>query len=259
MVAKINRSYLLGNWSLFTTSFSDQPLYGYYNPISAASIAQTETELLDIVEAEGPFDGVLGYSSGAGLAAQLIVRDQERYPNKMPSERPFRFAIFFNGTTPFRIFKVDEESILPGELPTDSMIAEAHKVLMRSSAVRKKEEISDEDRQGHDTMLALIDRFTTHTLATGQQFISDGTYGMYRYSKQGNGGEPLISIPTLHVRDPGEDQDDVNHGLNLLGICDPAFVREFNHSYGHDFPRGRKEIKTISQLIRDTAQDSLFI
>lgn len=215
--------------------------------------------MLDIIEDEGPFDGVLGYSGGAGLAAQLIIRDQERYPDKLPSERPFRFAIFFNGTTPFRIFKVDEENVLPGEQSADSMIAEARQVLMRSSAVRKKEEISDEDRQGHDTMLGLIDRFTTRTLATGQQFISDGTYGIYRYSLHDNGGDPLIRIPTLHVRDPGEDEDDVNHGLNLLGICDPAHVREFNHQYGHDFPRGRKEIKAISQLIRDTAQDSLYV
>jgi hypothetical protein len=96
---------------LFTTSFSDQPLYGYYNPISAASIAQTETELLEIIDNEGPFDGVLGYSGGGGLAAQLIIRDQERYPGKMPSERPFRFAVFFNGTTPFRTFKVGEENV----------------------------------------------------------------------------------------------------------------------------------------------------
>ncbi|KAI1505138.1 serine hydrolase FSH [Biscogniauxia marginata] len=248
-----------GNWSLYTTSFTDQPLYGYYNPISPPSILQTEEELFEIIERDGPFDGVLGFSGGAGLAAQLIVRDLFKHPEKQPSERPFRFAIFFNGTTPFNIFRVDEADVLPEREPAHDMIAEAHKVLMRSSAVRKKEEISDEDRQGHDTMLSLIDKFETRTLRTGQSFISDGTYGIYRYSVADNNGEPLIRIPTLHVRDPGEDEDDVNHGLNLLKICDPAFVREFNHTYGHDFPRGRREIKAISQLIRDTAQDSLYI
>ncbi|KAL9122565.1 MAG: hypothetical protein Q9187_000879 [Circinaria calcarea] len=241
------------------SSTKEQGLYGYYNPISPASIRQAEEELFEIIENEGPFDGVLGYSGGAGLAAQLIVRDLIENPKKLLSERPFRFAVFINGTTPFRIFRVKDEDILPGAGPAHDMIAEANRVLMRSSAVRKKEEVSDEDRMSHDAMLALIDGFETRTLRNGTTFISNGEYGIYRHSPDESNGEPLIRIPTLHIRDPGEDEDDVNHGLNLLKLCDPTLVREFQHTYGHDFPRGRKEMKQISQLVRDIAQDSFYI
>jgi hypothetical protein len=244
---------------LFTKAFSSQPLFGYYNPVSPPSILQAENELFEIIEKEGPFDGVLGFSGGGGLAAQLVVSDLFRHPNKLPSERPFRFAIFINGTTPFRVFKLEDEDVLPGPETEDGMVSEARRILLRSSAVRKKAEISDEDRLGHDAMLSLIDGFETRTLRNGKSFLSDGSYGIYRYGLDDNGGEALIRIPTLHIRDPGEDEYEVDQGINLLKLCEPSFVREFHHSYGHDFPRGRREIKQISQLIRETAQDSLYI
>lgn len=45
------------------------------------------------VEAEGPFDGVLAYSQGAGLVAMLLVRRQYLHPEKTPL---FRCAILFS-------------------------------------------------------------------------------------------------------------------------------------------------------------------
>lgn len=45
------------------------------------------------VEAEGPFDGVLAYSQGAGLVAMLLVRRQYLRPDQAPL---FRCAILFS-------------------------------------------------------------------------------------------------------------------------------------------------------------------
>lgn len=45
------------------------------------------------IEAEGPFDGVMAYSQGAGLAAMLLVRKHYLKPLEKP---PFRCAILFS-------------------------------------------------------------------------------------------------------------------------------------------------------------------
>lgn len=45
------------------------------------------------IEAEGPFDGALAYSQGAGLVAMLLVRRQYLKPRKQPL---FRCAILFS-------------------------------------------------------------------------------------------------------------------------------------------------------------------
>ena len=154
---------------------------------------------------------------------------------------------------------MSDEEIRPEVGPPHDIVAEAESILLRPSATRKKDEMSDEERIGYEKLRELISRFETRYLEGGQSFISDGEYGMYRYNLDDNAGKPIITVPTLHIRDPSEDLvGEVDHGLNLWKLCDPAFAKEFHHSYGHDFPRGTREMKKISQLIRDTAQESMF-
>ena len=120
-------------------------------------------------------------------------------------------------------------------------------------------EMSDEERIGYEKLREFTSRFETRYLEGRQSFISDGDYGIYRYNPNDNARKPIITVPTLHIRDPSKNLvREVDHGLNLWKLCDPVFAKEFHHSYGHDFPRGRREMKKISQLIRDTAQESMF-
>jgi pimeloyl-ACP methyl ester carboxylesterase len=60
---------------------------------TAKAIAQLETYL----EVEGPFDGVIGYSQGATLAATYLIRFAQLNPAASP---PFKCAIFFSGGHP---------------------------------------------------------------------------------------------------------------------------------------------------------------
>ena len=52
---------------------------------------------------EGPFDGVLAFSTGAALAATLIIRESEsgRGPNQHSFPPSFKCAIFLSGGIPF--------------------------------------------------------------------------------------------------------------------------------------------------------------
>ena len=227
-----------GNWSLYTTSFSKLPLYAYYNPLSPASVLQTETELEDHIASEGPFAGVLGYSGGAALAAEIIIRDAIANPFSLPDERPFRFAIFINGASPLRAFSLEDEDVAPGTFDASYLLKEAETMFLRPSALRHKDGVSPEDQADHAAMLSLLKSCEGKKLADGTAFISNGEYGLCRFEIN-EGDEPLIDIPTLHVRSLEEDEHDPHHGLHLLGLCDPENAAEFHHANGHDFPRGR--------------------
>lgn len=67
--------------------------YAYYDNKSTPSFITALDNLEAYVEAEGPFDGVLAYSQGAGLVAMLLVRRQYLHPDKVPL---FRCAILFS-------------------------------------------------------------------------------------------------------------------------------------------------------------------
>lgn len=56
--------------------------------------------ILSIVEEEGPFDGIIGFSQGAALASTLLAHYSTQRPFD-PRANPFKFAIFICGSRPF--------------------------------------------------------------------------------------------------------------------------------------------------------------
>jgi hypothetical protein len=71
--------------------------YSYYLPDST-SILQALSDLDRYVQAEGPFDGVMGFSQGAGLLATYMIRLSEEHA-QMPL--PFKCAVFFSAANTF--------------------------------------------------------------------------------------------------------------------------------------------------------------
>jgi hypothetical protein len=194
---------------------------------------------------------VLGYSGGASLAARIIIRDIRENPMKLPHERPFRFAVFINGASPLHVFRMADVDVMDEEVDVSKEIKEVEGMFLRPSALRKKDGVVETDQPDGDAMFQALARLKGRKLADGTPFLTDDiTFGMTRYNSHLE--EVLIDIPTLHVRSPVED--DVHHGVHLLNMCDPSTAREYHHKYGHDFPRGREEMKKIAQLIRETAE-----
>jgi len=66
-----------------------------------ASAKRTLEYLYEIMEREGPFDGILGYSEGATIAGTLLLHEQVRKVNE--GRRPmFKCALFFGGWPPMK-------------------------------------------------------------------------------------------------------------------------------------------------------------
>jgi predicted esterase len=81
-------------------------------------------QLAQYVEVEGPFDGVIGYSQGASLAATYMIHYTQKYPR---ADLPFKCAIFFSGGKPLNPNALSREELefldpdtfsLPLMLPT---------------------------------------------------------------------------------------------------------------------------------------------
>lgn len=72
---------------------------------SAKNVDAATTYLEEIIEEEGPFDGIIGFSQGAAFAARLLLRHQERDPLTPP---PFKMAVFFCASSLF-YFKTTQE------------------------------------------------------------------------------------------------------------------------------------------------------
>ena len=71
----------------------DATYYAYYDPSSIPSYIRAVEQLNDYVSIEGPFDGVMAFSQGAGLAAMYLVHKSLQEPRQ---DSPFKVAIFIS-------------------------------------------------------------------------------------------------------------------------------------------------------------------
>jgi hypothetical protein len=85
------------------------------------SAAHTLKYLYGIMESEGPFDGVVGYSEGATIAATLLLHEQmlQEEHGRIPM---FKCALFFGGWPPVKPtldgLVLSDESDLMIDIPT---------------------------------------------------------------------------------------------------------------------------------------------
>jgi hypothetical protein len=69
-------------------SWSDPPTGSELESVSAAYQL-----IYDVIEEEGPFDGILGFSQGATLASAFLMHHAEQHPLDLPFVH-FKYAIF---------------------------------------------------------------------------------------------------------------------------------------------------------------------
>jgi hypothetical protein len=85
------------------------------NVHSSDSVIEALDYLYQIMEEDGPFDGIIGYSEGATVAATMILHEQRRF--EIEGREPmFKCALFFAGWPPMspeldRIVLADESEL----------------------------------------------------------------------------------------------------------------------------------------------------
>ncbi|MCJ1245435.1 hypothetical protein MMC30_002639 [Trapelia coarctata] len=80
---------------------AQEDFFAFLNPADPATYQKALDDLDAYVACEGPFDGVLAFSQGAGLAATYILDQQHaQAKSQHRAELPLRCAVFFSGEAP---------------------------------------------------------------------------------------------------------------------------------------------------------------
>lgn len=233
------------------------------NLLDPDDVLRTEKELLDLAFEDGPYDGVLGYSQGATLASQALIRFQEENPNATIDEMPFRFVIYFNAATPTRVFKADSMPLEMIENPDlEDEFALNFISMMKSNPLFKNINLKAlTSGQNADELMKSVDPSMARSMAKlnparmsdGRQALVSGDWAMCRMDPKIEGVK-LKKLRTLHVRCLG---DRLEYGQEMYELCDPELATQYLHDNKHDFPRGSVEMRKIAELIRQTVERSL--
>jgi pimeloyl-ACP methyl ester carboxylesterase len=74
------------------------PFYCYYDKPVTRQLEDAYKLLIEVMEEDGPFDGVFGFSQGGALAASFILHHQANHPHDPDL---FRVAVFTCASLPF--------------------------------------------------------------------------------------------------------------------------------------------------------------
>lgn len=188
------------------------PPYLAYYPIAYPHLIESaQSYIHEVIEDEGPFDGVMGFSQGGALAASLILEHNKTDP----SHALFKFAIFVCATLPFNA--------------DDCKGLESWKFAKSGKAKLQHEFAGEVEVQ---EPLGFPDD------------LSEPILGRYHPDKT-----PMdtIKIPTFHLVgkiDPYGPQSET-----LAAMCEPAQRSVMEHSGGHRVPKDAKTSSIAAKSI----------
>ncbi|KAJ5901469.1 hypothetical protein N7495_001997 [Penicillium taxi] len=74
----------------------EEQTYAMCDPLSALSCIQAMENLENYIVAEGPYDGIMGFSQGANLSLSWMIKKQQEAKNGKEKQLPFKFGVFFS-------------------------------------------------------------------------------------------------------------------------------------------------------------------
>lgn len=77
--------------------FYPGPYRCYYNLPTPSLVRQAHEFIYEIIEEEGPFEGIIGFSQGAALASSMMLQ----HAKSNPLDDMFKFAIFAGASLPY--------------------------------------------------------------------------------------------------------------------------------------------------------------
>ncbi|KAI9658932.1 MAG: hypothetical protein M1821_001892 [Bathelium mastoideum] len=89
------------------------------DPTDHAAVQQVVNDLDEYVEAEGPFDAVMGFSQGAQMAANYMVYKATRQQHMRP---PFKCAVFFSAAPAGWLVSLQQDSCRPMDPEVDGEV-----------------------------------------------------------------------------------------------------------------------------------------
>ncbi|MCJ1392473.1 hypothetical protein MMC18_005340 [Xylographa bjoerkii] len=216
------------------------PYLSYYPAIPT----QTELEaahslVVSVLEEEGPFDGILGFSQGAALAASVLLEHTKKYGSRVAL--PVKCAVFICGSLPFMISKgirIDSglgPSVQSIHLEQDNEKESGPSISVVSIAL-------DDESDGSKT---IEDGLATITL---QDECNEVRLDPMKRAHPAT-SVCRISIPTAHIIGGRKDgYFEESKALAELGD-EKKGTKTFTHNMGHVIPRGEQVKRAMADTI----------
>ncbi|GFF36969.1 hypothetical protein IFM58399_04731 [Aspergillus lentulus] len=244
------------------------PFYSWYEGLSCGEVKTASDLVWDIIDEEGPFDGVIGFSQGASLALSILYHHQINRPHQPP---PFRFAVFlcsvlsispdpkFNADIIDKYSRYYKSSVEPGLEDNMANISEEDDEVEeeKNSKMKKVPKrrvmllLPGQKRALANDVVGLVRQLSEN--AAGH----DGTAQKLWKQRGGDEGFPRvyhplvnkqrISIPTVHVigrSDPLRRQSELQARL-----CNKSLARVVEISGGHRVPRTSSDLQSVAFAI----------
>ncbi|KAL6720038.1 hypothetical protein ACLMJK_001959 [Lecanora helva] len=224
-------------------SFFPGPYLCYYNLPTHDLVKQAQAYIEEIIEDEGPFDGVIGFSQGAALAASIILE----HAKKNPFEDVFKLAIFAGASLPFELSSNTSVFKRPFMQREESDSSESSFEEEDSSTVNRPflgREDSDSSELSSDDE---VDPYTSWRIPRNFYHPVGPLLGRYHPERT---PKAQLRQPTLHLIG---DQDEYNGQAQMLVKLCTGQTTVIHHPEGHRIPREKgfhdKTSRAIEHLI----------
>lgn len=192
--------------------------------------------LTEIIEDEGPFDGVLGFSQGGSLAVAYLLQHEIDHPDE---PAPFKFAAIFSSIISFTPDARYCEEIIQG------LTEEEFAALAR---------FPDSDFESLSRGPRTLFESMAEALSAGQKggflpshpdedVFQRGETSMIPRVIHPDLVKQRIRIPTIHVVGKEDNPLMIRQSELMYKVCDPAMSKWLEHSGGHDIPRKPADAK----------------
>ncbi|KAJ5358479.1 uncharacterized protein N7496_010892 [Penicillium cataractarum] len=208
------------------------PYLSFYNTPYTKEVSKSHAFIDEMIEQDGPFDAIMGFSQGAAVAASYILKAQASDSLAPP---PFRLAIFICSSLPFSTdpsagFNITRLYETGGDMLTSDL------AYWKSFA-----------GAAPPTTIPHVNCGLNGTLSDAHL---DPTDTVHRYHPLANTVANRIDIPTVHIY--GRDDPYKGQSVALLGLCSSQqdLTYSYEHPGGHNVPTMETVSKNISNLIR---------
>lgn len=216
------------------------PFYSYTTGYSPAEIRDALDDIDDFIQENGPFDGIIAFSQGGGLAASYILDYQSRNPNNPP---PFQFAVLLS---PAAAFSADEACCFP---IIDELLGKDYESVKTFPDVEFTQ-ISPKGR--------LFTEYLALTFGIGIELNAiQGSIKLFEDRKSESIPRILhpsvtarrIGIPVVHYT--GKlDWEEMNAQSQIVRrLCDESMTLVHEHAGGHSVPSKRADVKALVSSI----------
>jgi hypothetical protein len=187
--------------------------------------------LWSVIREDGPYDGVIGFSQGAALAASLLLCHE--FSSEIPGhvnggDPPFKLAIFFNSVMLFS----PSENIGSNISEEIKRLEEKHTKFLQGVSTSPLENEDDASETSKSCS------------SSGDESDIEPTRSIFGFSPETF--PTRISIPSLHIigrQDPFSD-----HSKALVKLCRPDKAEVLIVDGGHELPRTAAGLDKCAEL-----------